>query len=90
MNNSSTLESESELSDIEFYLLNTLGPKHLAYNSLIPMTVFYIVIFITGMFGNCATCIVIAKNQYMQTATNYYLFNLAVADMLTLAFGKSE
>ena len=69
-------------------LLSQLGPQHLPYNSLVPMTVVYIVIFCTGMVGNCATCIVIAKNQYMQSATNYYLFNLAVADMLTLAFGK--
>jgi len=67
-------------------LLSQLGPQHLPYNSLVPMTVVYIVIFCTGMVGNCATCIVIAKNQYMQSATNYYLFNLAVADMLTLAF----
>ena len=70
-------------------LLSQLGPQHLPYNSLVPMTVVYIIIFITGMVGNCATCIVIAKNQYMQSATNYYLFNLAVADMLTLAFGES-
>ena len=70
-------------------LLSQLGPQHLPYNSLVPITIVYIIIFITGMVGNCATCIVIAKNQYMQSATNYYLFNLAVADMLTLAFGES-
>ena len=71
------------------WLLSELGPRHLPYNSLIPMTVIYTLIFITGMVGNCATCIVIAKNQYMQSATNYYLFNLAIADMLTLTFSKS-
>ncbi len=34
-----------------------------------------------------STCIVIAKNKYMQTATNYYLFNLAMADLLLLVLG---
>ncbi|WAR08041.1 PK1R-like protein [Mya arenaria] len=37
--------------------------------------------------GNVCTCIVIARNNYMHTATNYYLFSLAVSDMLTLIFG---
>lgn len=78
----------SVMSETEWLLLEQLGPRHLPYSSLIPMTVVYVLIFIAGMVGNCATCIVIAKNAYMQTATNYYLFNLAVADMLTLTLGN--
>ena len=38
------------------------------------------------MLGNLATCIVILRNEYMRTTTNIYLFNLAVADLLTLLF----
>jgi len=79
---------DSMMSETEWLLLEQLGPRHLPYSSLIPMTVVYVLIFIAGMVGNCATCIVIAKNAYMQTATNYYLFNLAVADMLTLTLGN--
>lgn len=40
----------------------------------IPMTVVYVVILLSGLLGNISTCIVIAKNTYMHTATNYYLF----------------
>ncbi|CAL8106672.1 unnamed protein product [Orchesella dallaii] len=40
----------------------------------VPMTVVYVVILLSGLLGNISTCIVIAKNTYMHTATNYYLF----------------
>lgn len=46
-----------------------------------------IIIIIAGIVGNVCTCMVIALNAYMQTATNCYLFNLAIADMLTLLCG---
>ena len=69
------------------YIVRYLGAKTLPYETLIPITVIYILIFITGVFGNVTTMIVILTNQYMQTATNYYLFNLAVADMTTLVVG---
>jgi len=42
----------------------------------------------TGVIGNVTTCVVIARNSYMHTATNYYLFSLAISDMLSLVFGK--
>jgi len=37
----------------------------------------------TGVIGNVTTCVVIARNSYMHTATNYYLFSLAISDMLS-------
>ncbi|XP_054724247.1 neuromedin-U receptor 2-like [Uloborus diversus] len=70
--------------DIDDYIGRTLGPKHLGYVWLLPLTVVYVLIFVTGLVGNGFTCVVITRNPYMHTATNYYLFNLAVADMLTL------
>lgn len=57
---------------------------------LILLTVIYIIIFITGILGNVVTCIVIAKNKSMHTAVNYYLFSLAVSDLLLLISGKSS
>jgi hypothetical protein len=71
-------------------LLAYLGPKHLPYESLIPITIVYSLIFISGIIGNFSTCIVIIKAHYMRTSTNYYLFNLAVSDMLTLIFGEQS
>ncbi|XP_058467058.1 pyrokinin-1 receptor-like [Malaya genurostris] len=54
---------------------------------ILPITIFYCFIFVAGILGNLAICIVIARNRSMHTATNYYLFNLAVSDFLLLLFG---
>jgi len=75
--------------DVTHYLGEYLGPKHLPLASLLPMSVVYSIIFFTGIIGNFSTCFVVARAQYMRTSICwYYLFNLAVADMLTLIFGK--
>lgn len=57
---------------------------------LIMLTVIYVIIFVTGVLGNVVTCIVIARNRGMHTAVNYYLFSLAVSDLLLLLSGKIE
>jgi len=73
--------------DVNAYIVMYLGSKTLPYETLIPITVIYILIFLTGVFGNVTTMVVILTNSYMHSATNYYLFNLAVADMTTLVVG---
>lgn len=83
-----TNDSLAPAFDVDAHLLQYLGPKRLPLNWLIPLTVVYSIIFLTGIVGNICTCLVIARNQYMQTATNCYLFNLAIADMMTLLFGE--
>ncbi|XP_053698747.1 pyrokinin-1 receptor-like [Sabethes cyaneus] len=57
---------------------------------ILPITICYCFIFVAGILGNLAICIVIAKNRSMHTATNYYLFNLAVSDFLLLLFGMPQ
>lgn len=55
---------------------------------VIPLTFIYSIIFISGILGNVITCIVIIRNKNMHTATNYYLFSLAMSDLLLLVSGK--
>ncbi|XP_003436383.2 phe13-bombesin receptor [Anopheles gambiae] len=57
---------------------------------ILPITIFYCFIFVAGIVGNLSICVVIAKNKSMHTATNYYLFNLAVSDFLLLLFGMPQ
>jgi hypothetical protein len=57
---------------------------------ILPISIIYIIIFIAGILGNVITCVVISTNKTMHTATNYYLFNLAVSDSLILLIGKFE
>ena len=43
---------------------------------------------ITGIFGNLSVCCVILRFPGMRSATNYYLFSLAGADLLILLLGE--
>lgn len=63
------------------------GPRRDPLYVVIPITVIYLVIFVTGVIGNISTCIVISRNRSMHTATNYYLFSLAISDFLLLLSG---
>lgn len=70
--------------------ISMLGPKRDSLVIVIPMTIIYVIIFLTGVIGNVSTCIVIARNKSMHTATNYYLFSLAVSDLLLLVTGLPQ
>ncbi|XP_065360714.1 pyrokinin-1 receptor [Calliphora vicina] len=89
--NNSDLGNSSFLNAIENSIYNTaydqpinVEPKRDSLTVVIPLTIIYVLIFITGVIGNISTCIVIKKNRSMHTATNYYLFSLAISDFLLL------
>ena len=42
----------------------------------------YATIFVLGIFGNALVCIVVLRNKAMQTVTNFFITNLALADIL--------
>ncbi|KAK5649568.1 hypothetical protein RI129_000597 [Pyrocoelia pectoralis] len=69
------------------YEVSDWGPKRDSLYVVIPITLLYVAIFITGLLGNICTCVVIARNKCMHTATNYYLFSLAISDLLLLISG---
>ncbi|KAL0831148.1 hypothetical protein ABMA28_002018 [Loxostege sticticalis] len=66
------------------------GPQRDSLYIVLPITVIYSLIFITGLFGNVFTCLVIVRNKSMHTATNYYLFSLAISDLLLLVSGMPQ
>ena len=78
----------SNLTDNE-YLAMVLGPQRISLPILAPITLFYVLIFVSGIIGNVAVCLVIIQNKSMHTATNYYLFSLAISDLLILILGKT-
>ncbi|XP_051161881.1 neuropeptides capa receptor-like [Leptopilina boulardi] len=77
---------DSENSDLK-YLDKLLGPQQLPLIIAVPLNLIYIIIFFVGIIGNLATCMVTIKNSSMQNITNYYLFSLAVSDLLLLIIG---
>ncbi|KAJ8969804.1 hypothetical protein NQ317_008810 [Molorchus minor] len=95
------LSEDIDLTNVSGILIKTLVNVSVLNNStdteeqinfypislVVPFTIVYVIIFFTGIVGNVSTCVVIAKNKSMHTATNYYLFSLAVSDLLLLISG---
>ncbi|XP_048816703.1 neuromedin-U receptor 2 [Lagopus muta] len=73
------------LNSTEDYLAFLCGPKR--SHLFLPMALVYSVIFVVGVIGNFLVCLVILTRRNMKTPTNYYLFSLAVSDLLVLLFG---
>uniref|UniRef100_A0A0R3RFM1 G_PROTEIN_RECEP_F1_2 domain-containing protein n=1 Tax=Elaeophora elaphi TaxID=1147741 RepID=A0A0R3RFM1_9BILA len=73
--------------NITEYVFLTLGERCLPYSIVLPTVIFYIFIFVAGIFGNVCTCAVIVKCSFMHNTTNYYLFSLAISDLLILLVG---
>ncbi|KAL5291377.1 NMUR1.2 family protein [Megaselia abdita] len=63
------------------------GPQRLPNDLLWLVTIIFGGIFVTGVVGNVIVCVVIVRNSTMHTATNYYLFSLAVSDLMFLLLG---
>jgi hypothetical protein len=76
--------NQSDLETLE----QKLGPRKKDLTFQIIMSIAYIVIFICGLIGNLCVCCVIIFNDCMHTTTNYYLFSLAISDLLSLLIGK--
>ncbi|GAB0092449.1 Pyrokinin-1 receptor [Sergentomyia squamirostris] len=74
----------------QFNLTAVFGEKRDPLYIVIPITIIYLLIFVSGLIGNISTCIVISRNKSMHTATNYYLFSLAISDFLLLITGVPQ
>lgn len=44
------------------------------------------IVFFGGIIGNSLVCIAVYRNHSMRTVTNYFITNLAVADILVIFF----
>ena len=74
--------------NVDDYLHHNFGAKQIPMFILAPITAVYVLLFVSGVVGNGSTCIVIIRIPSMHTATNCYLFSLAVSDLTFLIFGK--
>ncbi|XP_030647755.1 neuromedin-U receptor 1 [Chanos chanos] len=80
-----SMEMEAMCMSQEEYLEKYLGPRRSSV--FLPVCITYLFIFLVGAVGNVLTCTVISRNKVMRTPTNYYLFSLAVSDLLVLLLG---
>lgn len=72
---------------LDEYLTQEMGPKHLPLHVVLPVSAVYAAIFVSGVVGNVSVCAVIVRMPELHTATNYYLFSLAVSDLALLLLG---
>merc|ERR1712223_821903 len=73
---------------VEEFLLAALGPQQMDNRALLLLvTIFYAVVFVTGVVGNLSVCLVITRTRSLHSAMNYYLVSLAVADLTIILLG---
>ena len=58
--------------------------NHAPMYLFVCVTVFNILVFIIGIFGNTMVILVVCKVRAMRNPTNYFLFSLSVADLFVL------
>ena len=49
---------------------------------IIILTLAYVIVFLLGVVNNCLVVSVIYRNRQLRTVTNYFIANLAVADIM--------
>ena len=88
LSENTSMQCLDEHENITAFIEENLGDSHVNWATLIPLTITYSIFLVVGISGNLSTCIVILSNEYMRTATNVYLLNLAIADIATLVISK--
>lgn len=48
------------------------------------LVILHLSVFVSGLVGNSLVCLSVYRNKSLQTVTNYYIVNLAVADFLVI------
>ena len=75
----------------EQFLEEVLGSEHKYGNVQVWFpSILYPIISLLGIPGNLLTCLSIYKIPYMRTSSNFFIFNLALSDLLSLSFGNYE
>lgn len=57
-----------------------------SYNMTVVYCVLYVLIFIVGLIGNSFVIAVVLRAPRMRTVTNFFIVNLAIADILVIVF----
>ncbi|XGW09795.1 hypothetical protein V3C99_011787 [Haemonchus contortus] len=80
-------EPQFSVENISSYVLAVMGNRCQSEAIVVPTVIAYSLIFIIGTVGNICTCVVITRNRSMHTHTNFYLFSLALSDLVVLFLG---
>ena len=75
------------IEDVDYSELEYIGVRKVVphWEAIIKIAI-YAVIIIAAIIGNVLIIVVVVKNKRMRTTTNFFIVNLAVADLLVTAF----
>nr|KAG5709625.1 hypothetical protein BaRGS_001675 [Batillaria attramentaria] len=84
-NNSTNNTNASDYDFEDYYYYDHVGPDPViqAFFSWLFIGLF-VIVFVVGLGGNCLVCFAVWRNPRMRSATNIFLVNLAVADLLVV------
>lgn len=90
INNSSSVYTNASLEDEEsFYQTFSWSSEFMMRYSPAISTIYcvaYTIVFVMGIIGNSCVVAVVVRSPRMRTVTNYFIVNLALADILVLLF----
>ena len=81
------LESSSicdKFTDAQNWTDQNISPEFFKPTSILLELIFIPVVFVIGFVGNVAFVLLVARVKTMRTTINFYLANIAVADLITL------
>ena len=83
---------ENLTSEEKLHMVKRVQGDPQRYNNAttIVMTTYYGALQAVGIPGNGLTILIILINSYMRTAPNFFLLNIAIADLVTLTMGKNR
>lgn len=84
------INSSSDSFNLSDLSIEQVLPDRLLYRHSVAMSavycVAYIVVFVVGLIGNSFVIAVVYRSPRMRTVTNFFIVNLAVADVLVIIF----
>lgn len=80
-----TLVMNSSVNATEATMVPEMFYRHSAAMTVV-YCVAYILVFAVGLVGNCFVIAVVFRSPRMRTVTNFFIVNLAVADILVIVF----
>ncbi|XP_071176400.1 QRFP-like peptide receptor [Mytilus edulis] len=82
-NNTQLFQNVNNILNVSLRISSRQVPEPPGY-LIFTATLFYVIVFILGVFGNIIVIIVIIANKNMKNMVNMFLINLCVADLLVM------
>lgn len=89
LNNSSGVYTNASQEEESFYQTFSWSSEFMMRYSPTISTVYcvaYTIVFVMGIIGNSCVVAVVVRSPRMRTVTNYFIVNLALADILVVLF----